>query len=171
MPQKVYNNIEDYRILWDGQVVEDVTSVTLPSIARTSTSIDASGMVAAVDVPSMYHVDAMDASVAHNNGMNCEKLRTPGKHTVELRLARQRYSVAQAEIGFDSVKYRMVVLHKGGEEGSVERNNPLGATENFSVIRYEKEIAGQVVELVDAMSGQIEVNGMDYASPVQSLLN
>lgn len=171
MPQRVYNNIEDYRIIDNGRVVEDVTSVTLPNITRTSTSIDAAGMVGAVDVPSAYHVDAMEASVAHNNGINCRYLAEPGQHRLEFRIARQRYSVAQGEIGFESVKYRLTVLHKGSDKGSVERNNPLGTTENFSVLRFEEEQGGEMVTLLDLMSGQNQHNGVDYASPVQSLLN
>ena len=51
MPSKVYNNVEDYRLIDNGRAVEDVQNVSLPTITRTSTSIDAAGMVAAVDVP------------------------------------------------------------------------------------------------------------------------
>ena len=171
MPSKVYNNVEDYRLIDNGRVVEDVQNVSLPTITRTSTSIDAAGMVAAVDVPSSYHVDAMDFSIAHNNGVNCQQLSAPGQHTMEFRIARQRYNVIVGDFEYESVKYRVVGVHKSTDQGSVERGNPLGSTENYSVLRFEKEVGGEVVTLIDARTGDNRSNGVDYASPVQSLLN
>lgn len=171
MPNKVYNNVEDYRLIDNGRTVEDVQNVSLPTITRTSTTIDAAGMVGAVDVPSSYHVDAMEFSIAHNNGVNCQELSAPGQHTIEFRVARQRYNVVQGAFEYESVKYRMVGVHKSTDQGSVERNNPLGSTENYSVMRFVKEVSGEVVTLIDVRTGDNRSNGVDYASPVQSLLN
>ena len=171
MPSKVYNNVEDFRLIDSGRTVEDVQNVGLPMLSRTTNTIDAAGMVAAVDVPSTYHLDAMDFSIAHNNGVNCQHLSDPGQHSFEFRVARQRYNVVAGQIEFESVKYRVVGVHKSTDQGSVERNNPLGNTENYSVLRFEKEIGGELVTLIDARTGDNRSNGVDYASPVQSLLN
>lgn len=171
MPQKVYNNVEDFRLIDNGRTLEDVQTVTLPTITRTSNTIDAAGMVAAVDVPSSYHVDAMEFSVAHNNGTNTQYLSAPGKHTMECRVVRQRYNVVLGAYEYESFKVRVTGVHKSTDQGSIERQNPLGSTDTFSVLRFEKEVDGEIVTLIDACTGDNRYNGVDYASPVQSLLN
>ena len=39
------------------------------------------------------------------------------------------------------------------------------------MLRIEKELNCEVVTLIDARTGDKRSNGVDYASPVQSLLN
>lgn len=170
MPSKIYNNVVDHRLLDGGRVVEDVTSVTLPTIEHPTTTIASAGMVMDVDVPNMAHINAMEIAISHNNGVNCHLLATPGKHSIEFRLARQRYNVANGEIGFESAKYRVTCMHKSTEDGTVETNNPMGSTEKLSILRYEKEINGKVVTLIDAMAGIIKVNGKDCTNAVENLL-
>jgi P2 family phage contractile tail tube protein len=171
MPQKVYNNVVDHRILDNGRVCEDVTSVTLPNISHPTTTIDAAGMVMAVDMPDTTRLEAMEYSVSHNNGVNCKHLQNPGKHILETRLARQRYNVARGEVELESVKFRITGVHKGTDKGSVERGNPLGSTDKFSVLRYEEEINGEIVTIIDAMAGILKFNGRDVTNTVANLLN
>lgn len=171
MPQKVYNNVEGHRVLDNSRVVEDVTSITLPTIKHPTTTISASGMAMDVDMPNTTHLDAMDFSVAHNNGVNCKYLADPGKHFIETRVVRQRYNVAGGEIEHESVKYRVTGVHKESDKGSVETGNPLGSTEKYSVLRYEEEINGEITTIIDAMAGLIKYNGKDCTNAVESLLN
>lgn len=170
MPMKVYNNVEDHRLLDSGRVCEDVTRVGLPTLTHSSTTISAAGMVMDVDMPNTTHLDSMEFTVTHNNGVNCQYLCNPGKHSLEFRLVRQRYNVAQGEIEHESVKYRIIGVFKEAQKGDVETNSPLGNTVKFSVLRYEEEIAGQVVTVIDAMAGIIKVNNVEYTSEINSLL-
>ena len=171
MPTKVYNNVVDHRVIDNGRVVEDITSVSIPSIEHPTSTVASAGMVMDVDVPNLTHMNAMEVSISHNNGVNCQYLADPVKHTVEVRIARQRYNVAKGENEYESVKFRFTLLHKSTEKGTVENNNPYGSTEKYSVLRFEEEIAGKVVTLIDAMSGIIKFNGKDYTSPVKKLLS
>ncbi len=168
--QKVYNNVVDHRLIDGGEDVEDITSVTLPNLEHSTAEINVAGMAAAVEVPDVTHYNAMEFSVAHNNGVNGSLLGTPGKHQMEFRLARQLYNVAKTDMGYESVKYRVTGLHKTRQFGTVERGNPTGYTDVYSVIRFEEEVAGKIVTLVDAASGIVKINGRDYTSPVQDLL-
>ena len=170
MPNKVYNNVVDHRVIDNGRVIEDVTSITPPSLSHPTTTVSASGMAVDVDVPTMARLDAMEYGIAHNNGVNCKYLRDPGKHMTEGRVARQRYNVTAGENEYESVKFRMIGLYKGTDKGTIERNNPYGSTEKYSVLRYEEEIDGEIVTLIDAMAGIIQINGVDYTSPVENLL-
>ena len=86
-------------------------------------------------------------------------------------MVRQRYATARGEIEHESVKYRVIGVHKSTEKGSVETGNPLGSTEKYSILRYEEEINGEVTVLVDAMAGIIRYNGVDHTSVVESMLN
>lgn len=170
MPQRVYNNVEGHRLLNNGRVTEDVTSITLPTIKHPTTTISASGMAMDVDMPNTTHLDAMEFAVAHNNGINCKHLSNPGKHFIEVRVARQRYNVAAGEIGHESVKFRITGVHKETDKGNIELGNPYGSTDKYSILRYEEEVAGQIVTIVDAMAGIIRFNGKDYTNSVENLL-
>lgn len=170
MPSKIYNNVVDHRLKDGGLVVEDVTSVTLPTIEHPTTTIASAGMVMDVDVPNTAHLNAMEMSVSHNNGVNSQYLAAPGKHSLDFRVARQRYNVAGGDIGYESVKYRVIGMHKATDKGTIETNNPYGSTEKFSILRYEEEVNGKVVTLIDATAGIIRINGKDCTSAVENLL-
>jgi phage tail tube protein FII len=168
---KVYANVEGHRVIADDFVVEDVNSIALPTIEHGTNTLAVAGMVMDVDMPDMTRLKAMECSIAHNNGVNCWRLGTPGKHKLEFRVVRQKYDVAAGEMGHESVKYRVVGMQKSTDKGSVEMGNPLGSTDKFSILRYEEEINGDPVTVIDAMAGVLKINGVDYAGAVESLLS
>lgn len=170
MPKKVYNNVADYRLTDNNEVVEDVTKVGLPTVKHPTVSIKASGMAMDVEMPNMTHIEAMEFTVTHNNGVNCKNLSSPGKHTMEFRVARQRYDVAAGEIGHESLKYRLVGVHVETQKGDIETGSPYGSTEKYSLLRYEEEVDGTVTTLIDAMAGIIKFNGVSYTNSVENLL-
>lgn len=170
MPKRVYNNVEDYRLIDGKTVVEDVTKVGLPTIKHPTTTIDVAGMATAVDMPNTTHIEAMDYTIYHNNGTNCALLPTPGKHKQEFRTVRQVYDVASATIKHVSVKYRLVGIHVETQKGDAETGSPLGSTEKYSCLRYEEEAEGKITTLIDAMAGIIKYNGKTYSDEVKNLL-
>ncbi len=171
MLKNVRCNIEDFRVLHDGVRVEDCTKVDLPTIERPTTSVKAAGMLMDVDVPNWYHFNAMEMGISHNNGNGCSRFALPGPHDVELRAARQNYSVTGGEMSLELVKVRARVVHKNSEKGSVETNNTLGSNEKFSVLRYEEEIGGEVTTLIDSMAGRLILDGVDYSNAMTNLLD
>lgn len=170
MPSKVYNNVEGHRVINNGRVTEDVTSVSLPTIEHPTSTISSAGMAMDVDMPNTTHLNAMEFGVSHNNGVNCKLLAVPGKHTIETRIVRQRYSVTNGVIEHESVKFRIVGVHKSTEKGNIETGNPFGSTDKYSVLRYEEEINGEITTVIDAMAGVIKFNGTDYTSTIENLL-
>ena len=170
MPSKVYNNVEDHRLLDGKTVVEDVTKVGLPTIQYTTSTISSAGMVMDVDMPNTTHLEAMEYTITHNNGANSKLLATPGKHTHEFRTVRQRYNVAKAVIEHESVKYRLVGVYKETEKGDIETGSPYGSTDKYSCLRYEEVVDGKVLTVIDAMAGVIKHNGKTYSDVVQKML-
>ena len=171
MPKRVYNNVAGHRVIDNERVVEDVTSVTLPTVEHPTTTVDATGMVMAMDMPDTTRLNAMEFAIAHNNGLNGRYMSTPGKHQIEVRVARQRYDVNGAEIGLEPMKVRVTGMHKSTDKGTLETGNPYGSTEKYSVIRYEEEIDGEIVTEVDAASGVYRVNGVSVLDELESILN
>lgn len=164
-------NVEDHRLLDNGVRCEDVTSFTLPDIKHPTTDVKASGLIMDLSVPNKYHFESMEFKVSHNNGNNCAMLSAPGKHSLEGRIARQNYGVAQGEMDLELVKVRAVGLHVSTEKGDIETGNPYGSTETFSVLRYEEEIDGEVTTLIDSTTGQIRINGIDYSGDLSAILD
>ena len=127
-------------------------------------------MAVDVDMPDTSHMEAMDYSITHNNGANCNLLATPGKHTHEFRTVRQRYNVAKGEIEHESVKYRLTGVHVSTEKGDIETGNPYGSTDKYSLLRYEEIVNGVETTVIDAMSGVIKYNGKSFTDSVQNML-
>lgn len=167
---KVYCNVEDHRLFDGSNQVEDVTKVGLPTIKHKTTSIDVAGMVMAVEMPDMTHLDSAEYTIVHNNGVNSKHLATPGKHSHEFRTVRQRYHVAEGELGHESVKFRLIGVHSETQKGDIETGSPYGSTEKYSLLRYEEEVNGEVITVIDAMAGVIKYNGVEYTDAVSSLL-
>lgn len=170
MPKKVYCNVEDHRMLDGGTVVEDVTKVGLPTIKHAITSVNAAGMVMAVEMPNLSRLEAADYTIYHNNGVHCKRLSRPGKHTHEFRTVRQRYNVAKGRIEHESVKYRMIGVHAETQKGDIETDSPFGSTEKYSLLRYEEEIDGKVTTVVDAMAGIFKHGDKEYIEDIENLL-
>ena len=171
MPQKISCNVVESKILVNGVEVEDVQKISLPELKKIVTEIDAMGMVGKLDIPDPTHYEAMAMSLEHNRGTNCQYLNQPGVMNIEVRTAIQDYTMAQAKLGYKSEKHRFEVLHRDSKKGDVERGNPRSATDDYSVIRYEEEVAGEIVTLIDLMKGIVRINGHDYTSEIQALLN
>lgn len=171
MPKKIHNNVEGFRMLDGSEVVEDVTSVTLPTVEHPTTEVHAAGMGGKVNIPNTYQVEAMSYSIAHNNGLNSERLAEPRRHEQELRIARQVYDVAGALIGLQSVKCRFVGLHVKTDKGSVEMGNPMGSTEEYSCLRYEEEVDGVIRLLVDIMANKQTHNGVESTQDINAILD
>ncbi len=170
MAQRVYCNVEKYRMIDNGRECEDVTKIGLPTISHPTTTIKSAGMVMDVDMPDKTHLNAMDFTVYHNNGTNCRYLAEPDKHVMECRAARQRYETTKGETGHESVKYRVTGLHVETQKGDIETGNPYGSTEKYSVLRYEEEIDGKPWIIIDAAAGILRWNGKDVGSEVDNLL-
>ena len=170
MPSKVYNNVEGHKLIDNNRTCEDVTKIGLPTVKHPTTTISASGMAMDVDMPNTTHLEAMDFTITHNNGVNCQYLAQPGKHTIEARTVRQRYNVAKAVIEHEAVKFRILGVHVETQKGDIETGSPYGTTEKYSIIRYEEEVNGKVVVLVDATAGIIKYNGTNFTDEVENLL-
>lgn len=171
MPKKVYCNVEKCRVLDGDREIEDVTKIGLPTIEHPTTEIKSAGIVMDIKMPDTTHLNSMEMTLYHNNGINCKYLSTPGVHNIECRIARQGYQVQKGDIGHEGAKFRFKCAHVSSKKGDIETGNPYGTTETYSVIAYEEEQDGKVVTKVDAVAGVLKWNGKDYASDVDKLLN
>lgn len=171
MPNYVRCNVEDHRLIDGAHKCEDVTKIDLPTIEHPTTTVKSAGMVMDVDIPNIYHYNAMEIAIHHNNGYNCKWLAKPGIHHIEVRAARQNYVTKKGVVDLELVKVRVTCAHKSTEKGSVETDNPYGSTDKYSIIRYEEELDGEVWTLIDSTAGIIKINGKDYSSELSSLLD
>ncbi len=171
MPKYVRCNVEDHRLLDGNKKCEDVTKIDLPTIEHPTTSVKSTGMVMDVDIPNIYHYNAMELAVHHNNGTNCKELARPGIHNIESRVARQKYVTSKGVVDLEVIKVRVKCGHRSTEKGSIETDNPYGSTEKYAIIRYEEELNGEVWTLIDSTAGKIIIDGVDYSSELSSLLD
>jgi len=170
MPKHVYNNVIGERVFDGGVVIEDVTTVTPPSLSHPTTSIQkVTGLYADLNIPDDNRFEAMELSIAHNNGLNCRKLTEPGIHNLEFRIARQRFDTINAQNELESVKVMATAAHVSTDKGTFELGNPYGSTEKYAVLHYREEIDGVEVVNVSALTGG-HVNGVSISDKVEALL-
>jgi P2 family phage contractile tail tube protein len=167
----VRNNVIDHRLLDGGTVVEDVMSIDTPEPTYVSSEVNAAGMGGKVDMPDSMQLEPMTVTINHNNGRNCELLQRPGKHNIELRVARQDLNVAQGSLDMASDKVRIVGLLKSTKNGTYEKGNPLSGSVQYSVLRFERESGGKVITLIDVMANIHKINGVDYAASLRNMLD
>ena len=171
MPKHVKVNVVGHRMIDNGRVIEDVTSVDLPMFEHPTTSISkVSGMVMDVDFPNRHRLNAASFGVHHNNGVNCRYLSDPGRHEMEFRGVRQDYVVAEGNAKNETFKYRIIGELVSSEHGSVELDSPLGGTNKYSTLRVEIEENGEIIYIADAMAGILRVNGVDISDEIEKLL-
>lgn len=174
---KIYCNVEDHRLFdksggaTDKVLIEDVTKVGLPTIKHTITNIKSAGMAMDIDMPNETHLEAMDFTIYHNNGVDCKRLANPGKHNIEFRIARQRYDIAGAVIGHESVKYIIEGAHAESQKGDIETGSPYGTTEKYSIIKYTEIVNGETTVDIDATAHKITINGSEYYDSIEKLLS
>lgn len=166
----VQSNLVGMRVYFDGKLVEDVTTYTPPTKKYKTTSISSAGMAGDVDYPNQTAIEAMEASLAHNNGVNCNLLSTPGVHNLEVRVVRQKYNVKQSKMQHERITWRDKVIHKDRTPGSMELNNPYGNTDKFSVVRHEEVINGKQTCLYDIPNGKLVDNGKSVTDEIENLL-
>ena len=171
MNKQVHNKVI-YQMLFDGGTqVEDVTSVDTPDIEFISDEIDVPGATAKINIVTPYQVGAMTVTINHNNGNGCDGLNAPETHKIELRMARQVISTTTGDSTPKSTKVRFTGTPMNIKRGSVERGNPRGQSVEYSVQRYEEEENGKTVILIDALAGILQINGKDYASEINRILD
>lgn len=171
MNKQVHNKVVDSRIFDGSTLVEDVTSVDTPDIEFVNDEIDIPGATSKLNIISPYQVGAMTLTVNHNNGNGCDSLNTPETHKLEMRVARQVITTATGETSYESFKIRAWGTPMSVSRGSVERGNPMGSSVKFSLMRYEEERMGKTTILIDALAGKLEINGKDYASQINRMLD
>lgn len=171
MNRQVHNKVIDQRIFDGSTQVEDVMSIDTPDIEFISDEVDIPGASAKVNVVMPYQVGAMTVTINHNNGNGCDGLNAPQTHKIELRVARQVISTATGESAPKLTKIRFTGMPMKVTRGSLERGNPLGQSVEYSVLRYEEEESGKTVLLIDALAGILQVNGKDYASEINRILD
>ena len=171
MPKYIKINVEDHRLIDNGRVCEDVTEVVIPDLEHPTTAIEnISGLAGNLELPNPSKFNAAEFSINHNNGINCEYLCDPETHNVEFRTVRQKYNAAGAVIGHESVKYRLRGAHKSTGGETINIGNPIGNTERYSALRYEKIVDGKQVLLVDWLANKVIYNGVDHSTDISKFL-
>lgn len=170
MPSRVYNNVVDQKILVNNKEAEDVKNIGLPTFNYKVTTVSVAGMVMDVEVPDQAHLDAAELTIAHNNGRNCIELEKGGTLKIEGRIVREVFNAEKGIMDYALMKVYASVMVKGVEKGTSERGNPYGSTVHYAILRYEEWQGDKLRRLVDAISGNNEVDGKQIADKVQQLL-
>ena len=171
MQREIWNILEDERFLDNGEVIEDVQSAEMPTIEHPTTELGGAGMAGKIDMPDMSQVNALSITLNHNNGRNGHLLRRAGVHHLEFRAAMQVMDVEKSIVGQKMDKFRIDGLHKSSSVGTTEKGNPRSSTETYSVVRYEHERGGQIIDLIDIPKGIMIIGGVDVSSARKSLLD
>lgn len=153
----------------NGNLVARNTTITLPEITHVTATVKAA--LGEHEVPLLGLVEAMEATIQKigvDSGL-AQALTMEAK-TYEFRWVQQVTPVNGADTvegckafirGIPKIVSPSIELNPGD---SVEVDIPL------SVTRYQLFVSGNEILMVDKLSGICKINGVDYASRLNSLL-
>jgi hypothetical protein len=148
-----------------------VASVALPDINQKVATLNGAGIAGDVEVPISGQLEAMTVTIKFKAySAEVARLRSPGRHTVELRPAVQNEDTVRGEIVVAAEKHVMVIVPKGLSGATIapasQRETDLTAS-----VRYWKHIIdGETIHEIDPLNHIFIINGTDYGAPVRSAL-
>lgn len=151
------------------QLLEDLTSVQLPSVENGSDTLSGSGLMGPIDMPSMFNVAAMscDLNFRHINA-GSTKLMSPGEKTLIFKWAVDKFEkgVNDFVVNTATVKGNM----KKTDFGKIESQAKADGAMSFEITYYKLVLNNVVVLELDKLNQIYVVNGVDYMEKLRSAL-
>lgn len=166
MDQSVIN----FAVYEDGNEYLGMAEVTLPEVNFLTQTISGAGIGGNVEAP-MPLVEAMTMSLTFRTmTKQSMKLSTPGRHTIDLRVAQQNEDPVSGTIETVPVKHIMVLVPKSSKGGTIAPASPSNGSCDFAVRYWKTFIDGKKVREIDPYNYKCEINGVDYLADTRKAL-
>ncbi|MCL2487348.1 MAG: phage major tail tube protein [Oscillospiraceae bacterium] len=155
----------------DGNRFVDMASVVLPSINSKIAQLTGAGIAGDVDVPVIGQFDAMETTInLRSPSADSMRLRTPVRHTVELRPAVQKEDTVKGAMLAVGEKIVMVIVPKGLSGITIAPATARDTAIPAAVRYFAHYIEGRKVVEIDPLNYIFFINGVDYGAPVRSAM-
>ncbi len=148
-----------------------VASVQLPNLNYLTQQITGAGISGNVDAVLIGMVDAMAATLNFRSPTDAAvSLIKPVKHTLDMRVAEQRWDTMNTERKVAADKYVMVCVPKNFAPGTVAPAALADTNLEMSVAYYAGYLDGRKLWEVDPFNYICTIDGVDYMAPVREAL-
>ena len=148
-----------------------VAAVQLPSINQIIATITGAGIAGNLEVPISGQLEAMEVGIKFNGyTADVARLRSPGRHNIELRPAVQHEDTVDAEIVVAAEKHVMVIVPKGLSGANIAPATQRESSLTGAVRYWAHYIDGVQIHEIDVLNHIFIINGIDYGAPVRRAL-
>jgi len=155
----------------DGKTFFGVASTTLPNKNQKTITVSGAGIGGDVNVPSAGQYEAMQFTLTFRNySSRVARLRKPGRHQIELRVAQQNEDPVTGKMEIVSIKHVMVVVPSNASGGNIAPASPSDTNVTFEVRYWMTMENGVVVDEIDQFNGINIIDGVDYGAPIRAAL-
>jgi len=148
-----------------------VASVTLPNINQKIATITGAGIAGDLEVPVSGQLEAMEVTINFNAySADVARLRSPGRHNIELRPCMQYEDTVAGEMIATDEKHVMVIVPKSLSGANIA---PATSRETALVaaVRYwAYYVSGVQIHEIDIMNHIFKINGVDHGAAVRRAL-
>jgi P2 family phage contractile tail tube protein len=151
--------------------IEDVTSFSLPEVAFADGEITGAGIFGTVNVPDIFNIEAMEASVtakSFSNGI----IAAINPDGVDLRINWAVDAISGSNAGKYSA-YTATVKGRPKNIPGVEatKGEAMEVALNIACSYYKLVKDGSIIHEIDPLNGKLVINGKDYAKDLNRALN
>lgn len=148
-----------------------VAKAKLPDIKFLTQTLTGAGVAGNIESVLKGMTDSMSLGLefisATDSAVN---LCSPVKHTLDMRVAEQRWDTVAARSEVAGVKYVLVVIPKSFTPGQVAPASPADASGEYAVYYYAAYKAGKQLWEIDPYNYICKINGVDYMKEVRAAL-
>ncbi|MBW1712582.1 MAG: phage major tail tube protein [Deltaproteobacteria bacterium] len=164
--------IDDYRVYLDGEEVQGVTEVELPTPQALVETINGPGILGDVEVPTA-HLEPMTLRIKFRGpSTGAFKLAASGPLTLDVRAAALVEDPSDATTRKAPLKVMMVVKRKtGGLGGVLTPSKAMDADMEFAVHRYVASWDGQEQIEIQPLARIFKVQGEDMLAETNQIIS
>ena len=156
----------DYAVYEDG-----MTGVKMPDLSFSTEKITGAGIIGEVEEIMIGRMSAMTVTFNFRTiTAAAVKLLQPYVHTIDLRVAQQQIDT-NGNNSVAAVKYILKVKPKKLSLGKIESATKADVSGEYAVTYYALYINNEKVTEIDPFNCICKINGTDYLSSVNNVLN
>ena len=161
----------NFMVYEDAHRFVGVASVKLPDINQIIVVLEGAGIAGRVEVPVSGQLEPMEATINFSAySPEVARLRSPGRHNIELRPAVQNEDSVKGELVIAGEKHVMVIVPKNLSGATISPASKRETSLTGAVRYWAHYIEGKQIHEIDPLNHIFVIDGVDYGAPVRQAL-
>ncbi|HWQ29882.1 MAG TPA: phage major tail tube protein [Negativicutes bacterium] len=169
---KINNKTINYNVYRrDGgkaKLINDTSSLQLPSIEMITDTLKGSGIMGEIDMPTPGQIASMVFTMnIKASNEDSAYLITPGIIRIEVRWVTDRFDTTSGKSVQVANKAFVTCYVKKFDEGKVETGAATDGSYEYEVVAYQRIMDGKEILHINKLTGDFIINGKNYGKELQ----